>query len=275
MAWFSKKDKSGDISPTTAVPNGENAGLRYFVANLQGIGSRAMQEDSFTLANVLDEKVYSQSGLLLCVCDGMGGMKGGKLASKTAVDSIRGTFQSLDPTRDIIPQLTEGIYETSDKILSLLGGDGGSTAVVCVLLHEQLHYVSVGDSFLYLMRGGKLIRINSEHNQLHGNYSECLLSGGFDPQQCRSDPEGHALTSFLGMNDTLLIDFNASPIPLKQGDVLLVCSDGVAGVLEEEEILAALSIGSVNQICVELERAIKAHAVPHQDNYTALVAACI
>ena len=66
--------------------------LSYQVANLQGVGARARQEDSFTVANAFDVTEIKEKGLLFVVCDGMGGMKDGKVASETAIASIRNSF---------------------------------------------------------------------------------------------------------------------------------------------------------------------------------------
>ena len=205
----------------------------------------------------------------------MGGMKDGKLASETAVTEIRNIFMSLDATADISGQLISGVYRATESILSKLDGDGGSTVVECVVIHEKLYYVSVGDSYLYLFRGGKLLRINSEHNICHQRYLENIRQGNPDAIECRNDPESSMLTSFLGMADELIIDNNANPIPLIKDDVLLVCSDGVGGVLSDDEIIEALNCGSVHQMCENIETAITGHAAPHQDNYTAVILMCI
>ena len=272
MAWFKKNKRSSHtVSPMTDFSDK----LRYHVANLQGIGARARQEDSFALLNALDETLYDRNGMLLCVCDGMGGMKDGKLASETAVAEIRNMFVSLDTAADIPEQLVSGAYQATESILSKLGGDGGSTVVECVIIHEQLYYVSVGDSYLYLFRGGKLLRINSEHNMCHQRYLENIRDGHMNAVECRNDPEAAVLTSFLGMAGELVIDSNAYPIPLVRGDVLLVCSDGVGGALSDDELIAALNCGSVHQMCKNIETAITDHAAPNQDNYTAVILACV
>ena len=70
--------------------------LGYRVANLQGVGARTRQEDSFTVANAFDVVKIRDEGLLFAVFDGMGGMKDGKLASETAVSSMRDSFKAMD-----------------------------------------------------------------------------------------------------------------------------------------------------------------------------------
>ncbi|MCM1506049.1 MAG: serine/threonine-protein phosphatase [Ruminococcus flavefaciens] len=272
MSWFKKnKHSNKTVAPITDVPDR----LTYLVGNLQGIGTRARQEDSFTLSNALDKSLYDDKGLLLCVCDGMGGMKDGKLASETAVAEIRKMFSSLDTTADISAQLISGAYQATDSIQAKLDGIGGSTIVACVIINEQLYYISVGDSFLYLFRNGKLIKINTEHNLCHQMYLENIHDGCLDALECRNDPEANVLTSFLGIAGDLTIDYNASPIPLIKDDVLLVCSDGVGGTLDNDKLVECLNCISVNQMCINIENGIAEYSNPNQDNYTAVVLKCI
>ena len=168
----------GSNKNTTVSPLTENSdAISFQIANLQGQGSRARQEDSFALANALDENVYKVKGLLFEVCDGMGGMKDGFLASSTAVKSIRNSFMEFDVNEDIGQQLKNALLKASGEVLNVIGGDGGSTAVACVILHEKLYFASAGDSFLFIFRDNKLIRLNAEHNMCHTRYLEKIREG--------------------------------------------------------------------------------------------------
>lgn len=276
MAFFKKKKKKKQEKEVTLVPPTEEIPrMRFNVANLQGIGARKRQEDSFTLANALDPALYDANGLMFCVCDGMGGMQDGKLASETAISSIRNSFSVLNKAGDIPLQMKNSIQTASALVYSALGGDGGSTAVMCVIISERLYYAGSGDSFLYIKRSGKLLRINGEHNVCNSRYLENIRDGEFDPTECKSDPEAPALTSFLGMPGEIDIDCLMRPLQLKRGDVILACSDGVGGVLSEAELLTAMNDASVAQMCQNIEQLIVAHARPNQDNYTALVVECV
>lgn len=249
--------------------------LLYIVANLQGIGNRIRQEDAFTVMNALDERKYNEYGLMFAVCDGMGGMKDGRLASDTAVNSLRNSFGSMDINGNIARQLEENIYTASYAVESLLDGDGGSTAVTGIIIHEQLYFASVGDSFLYLKRDGKLFRLNTEHNLCHKRYLENIRDGYLEPFECRNDAEAVALEQFLGMSGMSEVDCSFRPMYLQSGDVLLACSDGVGGVLSKSEILSALENISPHEACRQLESMILNHNKANQDNYTALIIQCI
>lgn len=249
--------------------------LSYQVANLQGVGARARQEDSFTVANAFDVTEIKEKGLLFVVCDGMGGMKDGKVASETAIASIRNSFVEMDRSGNLAEQLKDSIYRAADEVERALGGDGGSTVVACIIFEEKLYFASVGDSFLYLKRGNSLYRLNHEHNLCNQIFRETIQSGSADPTEGLNSPEAVALTQFLGMSGISEVDYLKRPYILQDGDVLLACSDGVGGVLTEREVQDALSQNTSRDMCVMLEQGIVAHAKKHQDNYTALVVKCM
>ena len=249
--------------------------LSYKLGNMQGPGARQYQEDSFTIANAFDVVKAKEQGLFFAVCDGMGGMKDGRLASETAVSSLRSSFLEFDRTGDLSQQLRKSILKASDDVEALIGGDGGSTAVVGVIFEEKLYFASVGDSYFYLYREGKLTRLNAEHNILHDRFLEEISIGNMHPEDASEGKEDVALTSFLGMIGISQIDSTVRPIPLHDGDVLIACSDGVGGVVTDEEMVNALNISDPTQACSQLEQYVIGHANPHQDNYTAVIISCI
>ena len=274
MAWFKRKAKRNEEVIPESSANAEQPGRpAYRLENIQGVGARARQEDSFTFMNALDEQLYRDHGMMFAVCDGMGGMKDGKVASETAINSFRRSFEALDTDADIAGQLRDSVFAASAEIEDILEGDGGSTVVIGVVFREQLYYASVGDSYFYLKRGGGLYRLNAEHNVCHLRYLENIRDGGFDTQECRNDPEAAALTQFLGMTGLSQVDRSVRPLRLQPGDLLLACSDGVGGVVDERELLEILD-GSEG-MCRRIEQRIAEHARPNQDNYTALIIQCL
>lgn len=270
MSWLNRKKKH----LVTVSPSSASNKMRYHVANLQGIGARAEQEDSFTLMNALDESMYDTYGLMFAVCDGMGGMKDGKLASGTAINSIRNSFASIDTTSPIVPQLDSFIQKASDDVYNVIGGNGGTTVVLGYILHEQLYFISVGDSYLFLVRNGKLIRINELHTLRRDYYLEDMRIGDISPELCRNETESNTLSSFLGMSDPIITDKFLKPLQLKKNDILIACSDGVGAVLSYDDMLDALNTPSVTKMCENIEECIKSNSLQSQDNYTALIIKC-
>ena len=277
--WKRKKKPKEKIEPERSednlpLPVPAVRKLSYAVANVQGIGRRSRQEDSFAFVNALDVTEIAEKGLFAIVADGMGGMKDGKIASESAISSLKESFAELEYEDDLAEQLLEGVLRAGEEVYENLGGDGGSTAVVCMCYDEKLYFVSVGDSFLYLKRNDQLYRLNREHNVLQQKYMQTIRRGSADPIPAQQSEEKAALTQFLGMNFLDDVDYLRKPFALQDKDVLLLCSDGVGGVLSQEDILSCLSLSSPSEICEEIERRIQRENRTYQDNYTALIIWC-
>lgn len=248
--------------------------LAYRVANLQGQGNRRNQEDSFAFVNAMDVTKIRREGLLAMVADGMGGMEDGKLVSEAAVAELVDQFSRLDRDGDIAEQLVGGILHANDRLYSLFQGAGGTTAVVCLFFQETLYWASVGDSCIYLKRGEGLYRLNREQNYRAELYLEAVRLGRLDVSEADSDPNGPRLSQFLGKDKLDEVDASLRPLELMSGDTLLLCSDGVGGVLDENALSACLAESSPALACAKIEERIYAANREHQDNYTALVVKC-
>lgn len=272
FGWLKTKEKKKNL-PHTEVPIHRK--LSYRVANLQGIGARSRQEDSFAFVNVLDVTEIQKNGLLFAVADGMGGMKDGKIASECAIASVRESFANIDRSGDIARQLVESVYEAGERVEALLDGYGGSTLIASVIYQEKLYFASVGDSYFYLYRHGQLYRLNREHNVKTEIFLESIRRGRMDPTEVENSKESAALTQFLGMCGMDDVDGFLQPLKLHNGDILLVCSDGVGGVVSEEVLLEAMHRATPQEICACIEQEILRQRRGNQDNYTALVVQCI
>ncbi|MGN0498274.1 MAG: PP2C family protein-serine/threonine phosphatase [Acutalibacteraceae bacterium] len=248
--------------------------LSYRAANLQGMGSRQRQEDSFAFANVTDVTKMREKGLLAIVADGMGGMKDGKVASETAIQSIRSDFESFDYSEDLPVQLCNTLYKANEKVYALLDGEGGSTAVICLFYNEKLYFANIGDSYLMLKRNGQIYHLNRKHTVFRRDCAALIRNGKMDPSELRLDPERDALTQFLGMDEIGDIDCFKKPLKLENSDIVMLCSDGVGGVLSEEEINCCLNKSCPEAMCTALEQSVIAKGRQHQDNYTALIIQC-
>ncbi|MBQ6154100.1 MAG: serine/threonine-protein phosphatase [Ruminococcus sp.] len=258
----------------SASPSKPKRHISYRVANLQGIGARQRQEDAFAFANVLDVVEIRNRGMLAIVCDGMGGMKDGRLASDNSIEVIRAAYNDFDYDQDIFSQLKAALLSANERVYSLLEGEGGSTAIICLFYNSSLYFASVGDSYLIIKRGHHLYHLNKKHNVLHEVYAETIRSGGFDPAIARADAEKDAVTQYLGIDELTDIDGFVRPLPLQDGDVVMLCSDGVAGVLPDHVMLQCLENEAPEQMTAELEQNIIAASLPYQDNYTALIIKC-
>lgn len=248
--------------------------LSYNSANLQGIGTRSEQQDGFSFVNAIDVRKIRDYGLLAIVADGMGGMNGGKLAAEMAIDSIRSSFDQIDYDKDLGEQLKKAVLAANERVNERLDGEGGTTAVICLFYREKLYYASVGDSYLYLLRGGTLYRINRPHTVYSMECERQILRDEIDPSVAADHPKREAVASFIGINEMQEIDRFVRPMKLLNGDTIMLCSDGVAGVLDIQQMTKCLSQPTPQLMCKALESCIIAASRKHQDNYTALVIRC-
>lgn len=248
--------------------------MSYNGAQLQQTGTRSYQEDSFAFANISDVTLMRDRGLLAVVADGMGGMKDGKLASESAINRIKADFEQLDPSADIPTQLRDSMIRANDEIYAALGAQGGSTGIICVFYRAHLYYASVGDSYLILKRGDGIYHLNRKQNMFSRLCLMQIREGSMDRRPAEANPEKAALTGYLGMRELIDVDCLIRPLPLMDGDVILICSDGVGGVLTEAQIYDCLSAPTPTEMCRKMHEGVVAAKRRYQDNYTALVVRC-
>ncbi|MCR5138435.1 MAG: protein phosphatase 2C domain-containing protein [Oscillospiraceae bacterium] len=261
--------------PKTSMPPASFGGkMIYVVGNIQGVGKREQQEDSFGFGNALDTGAIDRQGLMAVVADGMGGMKNGKLASDTAVSVILDAFRRMDLRSSIPQQLQDAAIAAGDRVLDQLQGSGGSTLVAGLFYQEMLWTVSVGDSYIFLLHDRKLVRLNHSQNVLSRDSLELIMNGSMDRTEVLRSPEKDAITHFLGMPGLDETDLLRSPLKLSAGDVLMFCSDGVGGFLSERYIEECLLERTPKEMCDALEAGLRSRDHKYQDNYTALVVQC-
>lgn len=259
-------------SPTVELET-PPAGLALRAANVQGIGTRERQEDSFALCNVSDPAALERQGLFAVVADGMGGMDNGREASSAAVDAMTQLFRALLEEGEIPRQLREGICAVSDGIYQRFQGRSGTTLIAVRILEGMLHWVSVGDSAIFLKRGEGVFQLNREHTCLNELYLRELEADRVDRARAEMDEDARRLTAFVGMDHLTQVDQSLRPLRLRRGDTLLLCSDGISGVLTPAELLEAMSL-EADQGCQLLETMVEEKALPSQDNYTGILITC-
>ena len=278
MALFSGFFKGNQGKRVTETANTRTSTLSelrlsYQAANIQMIGTRDSQEDSFAIINATDVTEMIHNGLFAVVADGMGGMTQGKLVSETAVYELVEIFRAIDRKGDIPEQLLEGIHSVNKRLCKKFAGAGGTTIVLALIYQEALYWAGVGDSAIYLKRDGGVFLLNKEHTYRNELYLKQLRMDTLNKQLVENDTDGTRLSAFMGMDGMDEVDHNIRPLKLQCDDVLLLCSDGISGVLEENEINDALS-RTPSDACAWLNEAVMKKQNPFQDNYTGLIIAC-
>ena len=246
--------------------------LTLRIANLQGQGDRERQEDSFALVNPAQGELRDRQGLLALVADGMGGMEDGKAASQWAAERFLQLFQERE-REDIPSWFYRSAHAISDSVFQSFGGRSGTTLVAVHIREGLLHWLSVGDSGIFLMRNGGVFQLNREHTCLNQLFLQELEREVIDKERAISDPDAPRLTSFVGIDRLTEVDLNLRPMELQRGDVLLLCSDGISGVLTPPELMECMSL-EPEEGCALLERMVLEKNVMGQDNYTGVLISC-
>lgn len=181
----------------------------------------------------VSEKPIGNLPNMFIVADGMGGHNAGDYASKCTVETIvreiRGCFEK-NPVRILSKAIriaNDQIRQKAREDQSLLGM--GTTVVAATCLGHYLQVANVGDSRLYI--------INHEIRQItrdHSLVEEMVRMGGIDKAAARNHPDKNIITRAVGATDTVEIDFFHEE--LMPGDIVLLCSDGLTNMLEDEEI---------------------------------------
>ena len=201
---------------------------------LSAIGVRSEQQDSFGYNLRCDEGI-------VVVCDGMGGREAGSVASSVAVKNVLDAYEGNFSDASITELLIDCANETDQKICNLCDENGvklnsGTTMVAVAIKDYSLCWCSVGDSRAYLARKGEFVQFTQDQNyktvldeKLRANL---ITEDAYAVEMKR----GEALISFLGIGNLSLIDYNNLPLQLEKDDKIIIMTDGLYKVLEDEEI---------------------------------------
>ncbi len=251
-------------------------------AGRSDIGERKRQEDAYGIKvfqrsdeSTANGKDHSRCMELIAVlADGMGGHVGGAKASKMTCASFMTTYPKINGSinRRLLLSL-----DASNKIVSKaiekdreLQGMGCTLVGVCVD-QSGVHWVSVGDSLLYLFHNKELSKLNEDHS-LAPVLSNLVARGEITTIEALHHPKRNMLRSAVTGDEITLVDLNREAVPLSKGDWLIMASDGLA-TLSHDKISSVVSRNSsknADQMAQALVAAVKKKAAPEQDNITVL-----
>lgn len=229
---------------------------------------RSENQDFGTYTTVEEEQESLPGGRLLIVADGMGGHRGGATASRLAGETVKAQFLGCE-TRDIPTALRESLTRANARIFSEaqsnpeLRGMGTTTSALAVR-NGDAWYAHVGDSRIYLMRSGELRQLTDDHSLVASMVREGLLT----LKEAETHPRRNVLQRSMGVAEDVEIDIRG-PYELQDGDVFILCSDGLHGVVREEEILEISKL-PIDQAADEYLRRALDRGAP--DNVTVIVA---
>jgi PPM family protein phosphatase len=231
-----------------------------------------MQVKAFGATHVGRQRQHNEDAFLVedeaklfLVADGMGGHAAGEIASRIAVDSISefilhtkeddGTWPHAydEHFRRSTNRLVAALRTANTRVLEAMRKDArlrgmGTTVVACMAENDTMSVAHVGDSRAYLIREGQLSRITNDHSWVF----EQVQAGMLTEAEAEKHPLRNVITRALG--GALQVTPDASEIEARSGDVFLLCSDGLTGMVPENEIarIVTATNGDLEKACQEL-----------------------
>ncbi len=234
--------------------------VRYSALSDPGL-KRDVNQDSYGISTPEQD---GHRGHLLVVCDGMGGHAAGEVASRLGVEAILHQFKHSTENNPAV--LLEQAFGVANQQIYMQGrGTMGTTGVAAFLVDHMLYVANVGDSRAYLIRAGQIQQISQDHSFV----AEQVMAGLLTAAEARSSVHRNMITRALGHQHEVQVDLFS--LPLQAGDMVLLSTDGLHGVVEEYDIVqVALTLppDAAVQRLVEL-----ANAGGGPDNITVILAA--
>jgi protein phosphatase len=218
--------------------------LRKFIPEIESGGLSVVgpvREDNQDSIRLSDNEHPVGPGLLFAIADGMGGYAHGAVASLMALDSFVNVLASQNGNP--IPKTLQRGVETANlqiyqKAQQLDAGRMGTTLTAAYVFGDMLYLAHVGDSRAYLIRDGRSICLTSDHTTV----GEMVRSKLISSDKIRTHAQRSVLTKSVGT--ALFVQADIIQQKLKEGDRLILCSDGVWSVIEDEEFAQVASEAS-------------------------------
>ena len=265
------------------VPTPE--GLAFQVFGMTHVGLvREHNEDNFMIADLSleggplpGEQVIpgsvSSRGVAFAVCDGMGGAAAGEVASHMAVDALFETLRGdagPEDRDDFARRLVDTVEEAGARIYLAAKKDRtrrgmGTTATVAGLVDKVLFLGQVGDSRCYILRNGRLTRVTKDQSLVN----QLIEAGQLTEDEAEAFEHSNIILQALGTTEQVAVDLTF--VELRRGDRILLCSDGLSGLVNDDAIREEMAcVGPLREL---VERLIDlANAAGGHDNVTCIVA---
>ncbi|MDE2958105.1 MAG: protein phosphatase 2C domain-containing protein [Bacteroidota bacterium] len=239
------------------------------VAKGQIRGGRGSQQDAAEWCQ------WEPGCFLMILADGIGGTAGGEVASRVAVDGFCNSFMESDHTempkrlREALTEANKAVYHKKMEVPDL--AEMGTTLIGAAIENGKLSWISVGDSPLWLIREGRMHRLNENHS-VGGLLDMRAAAGEITSEEAEQSTRRHILLEAIQGLDLQYVDAPTEPTQLVKSDTVIVASDGVETCSEEE--LAEISTAgrpSAADIVGAILDAIDTYKKPYQDNATLIV----
>ena len=200
---------------------------------------------------------------LYAVADGMGGHRGGEVASSLALETVQGMFERREGSlAEQVAEANRAVFDRSQSDRKVSGM--GTTLTAAQVDGNRVHLVHVGDSRAYLLRGGELTQVTEDHTLVH----RMVMEGEISEEEAETHPHRSILTRALGVDQNIQVD--EGDLEVAPGDRLLLCTDGLTGMVPEGQIREILLESRDPQEAVD--KLVKvANRAGGIDNITALI----
>ena len=170
---------------------------------------------------------------LFVVADGMGGHRAGDYASKYTVEVLERELKRTDE-EDVERALIQAVKVANHELIREAGTDEhlkgmGTTIVVATIINQMMYFANVGDSRLYLINQG-ILQLTKDHSLVE----EMVRLGGIKLEEAKHHPDKNIITRAIGAKEEVEVDFYEHR--LKKGDIILMCTDGLSNMVEDEEL---------------------------------------
>ena len=209
---------------------------------------RESNEDGITFVRPETPERLREKGYLAVVADGMGGHRGGEVASGIAVTVVpRVYYEHAGRCREAL----EAALESANRDIYRAGAENpdnegmGTTCTALAIKGGAAYCSHVGDSRLYLVRNGETRQMTEDHSLV----MEMVRSGIISPEEARHHPSRNVITRALGNDSSLQISSWEQFFPVREGDLFVLCSDGLHEYLEEGELLPYSETADLSEAC--------------------------
>ena len=231
---------------------------------------RSQNEDSHGSWVPEDPAERERRGVLVVVADGMGGSRAGEVASRLAVETVIRTYRegrSPNPLDDLYRAVESANQVVHTESVSHPDMSGmGTTCTALVVRGPDAYVAHVGDSRCYAVLDGQLRQLTQDHSLV----AQLVRDGQLTPDQARTDPRRNVVTRSVGVGAHVEIDAQRFEALLREGDTLLLCSDGLHGLVPDAELAQLASEDRLDDAC---RRAIvTANQRGGHDNITVVLA---
>ncbi|HKF57134.1 MAG TPA: Stp1/IreP family PP2C-type Ser/Thr phosphatase [Blastocatellia bacterium] len=251
--FWKKKSNKIQVEPEAgSLINAPGATLAITASVQSDVGChREINEDCSAYVDPSDDVLVSARGRLVIVADGMGGHLAGEVASRMAVDVISRVYyqtpgDALAALRTSFTEANREIYQSSTEVQGRNGM--GTTCTALVLRNGTALAAHVGDSRLYLIRGGQIYLMTEDHSAV----MELVKRGLLTREQARHHPDKNVILRALGSHSEVEISIWDEPFPIRGGDRFLLCSDGLYDLVEDKEIMEVVLASDSRSACAGL-----------------------